>query len=235
SDTHLRQSILLLSISIDPPPPTSTLFPYTTLFRSAPVLEPRLAGGAQASERSAQCGAGDPRGAGDAGPDPGPDAGAEDRKPAKLLGPADGARRAAGSDEGVRARTAVAAREPDLPLPGRRRVRTLVRPRVPREATLRRPHADLHRADPAPRAVRGRGSSRRAGVRVAGFRPGALRGRAGRVRDPPVVGATPGRRQRRRLVRDGLGWRPLPGARAEEGEPRWGGGGRRARVVHAVG
>src|SRR5205814_4743561 len=26
-------------------------------------------------------------------------------------------------------------------------------------------------------------------------------------------------------VRDGLGWRPLPGARAEEGEPRWEGGG----------
>src|SRR3989475_6510330 len=195
-------------------PPRSTLFPYTTLFRSpvvrpdprfarpaphhdrppdragsgalrsrleraihphrhrsepgpsrdlaragaraaAPVLEPRLAGGAQASERSAQRGAGDPRGAGDVGPDPGPDAGAKDRKPAKLLGPADGARRAAGSDEGVRARTAVAARELDLPLPGRRRVRTLVRPRVPREATLRRPHADLHRAEPAPRAVRG--------------------------------------------------------------------------------
>src|SRR5256884_565275 len=62
-----------------------------------------------------------------------------------------------------------------------------------------------------------------------------LRARAGGVRDPPVVGATPGRRQRRRVVRDGLGWRPLPGARAEEGEPRWGGGGRRARVVHAVG
>src|SRR5207249_3875069 len=124
-------------------------------------LEPRLAGGAQASERSAQRGAGDPRGAGDVGPDPGPHAGAEDRKPAELLGPADGARRAAGSDEGVRARTVVAAREPDRPLPGRRR--------------------------------------------------------------------------RRRLVRDWLGWRPLPGARAEEGEPRWEGGGKRARVVHAVG
>src|SRR5438132_816169 len=123
----------------------------------------------------------------------------------------------------------------DLPIPGLIQVRTLVRPRVPREATLRRPHADLHRADPAPRAVRGRGSSRRAGVRVAGFRHGALRGRAGRVRDPPVVGTTLGRHQRRRLVRDGLGWRPLPGARAEEGEPRWEGGGRRARVVHAVG
>src|SRR5204862_3185104 len=120
---------------------------------AAPIPESRLAGGAQAPERPSQRGAGDPRGAGDARPDPGPHAGAEDRKPAQLLGPADGARRATGPDEGVRERPAVAAREPDLPVPGRRRVRALVRPRIPGEAALRGPHADLHRADPPPRAL----------------------------------------------------------------------------------
>src|SRR5207244_12658909 len=63
-------------------------------------------------------------------------------------------------------RTAVAAREPDLPLLRRCRVRALVRPRVPGETALRHPHADLHGTDPAPRAVHGRGPPRRGGVRV---------------------------------------------------------------------
>src|SRR5205814_1746369 len=84
---------------------------------------------------------------------------------AQLLGPAVGAGRATGPDEGVRERSAVAAREPDLPVPGRRRVRALVRPRVSWEAALRRPHADLHRADPASRAVCRGGPPRCAGGR----------------------------------------------------------------------
>src|SRR5439155_682190 len=152
---------------------------------AAPVPESRLAGGAQTPERSPQRGAGDPRGAGDARPDPGAHAGAEDRKPAQLLGPAVGARRATGPDEGVRERSAVAAREPDLPVPGRRRVRALVRPRVSGEAALRRPHADLHRADPASRAVCRRGPPRCAGVPAVRL-VDAPRGWAGWKRVPTI-------------------------------------------------
>src|SRR5688500_19590509 len=37
-----------------PPPPGSTLFPYTTLFRSPDLVEPRLAGAARENEAAAR-------------------------------------------------------------------------------------------------------------------------------------------------------------------------------------
>src|SRR6266705_175571 len=121
------------------------------------VCQSRLAGRAEAAERPAHRGAVDPRGAGHAGADPGADAGAEAREPPEFLGPARRARQAAGADEGVFERAAVAAREPDLPLPGRCRVRALVRARVSRQTAVRRPDARLHVADPPPRPLRGGG------------------------------------------------------------------------------
>src|SRR5260370_7277961 len=189
------------------------------------ISDPRVVGSAEAPERPPHRGPGDPRGAGDAGADHRADARAEAREPPQLLAAAPRPQRTTGTNEGVRKRAAVAARELGRPLPGRGGVRALVRADLPREAALRSADAGLHHTDPPPRALRGRREARHGGVRDTGARRGALRGRARRVRDPALVRAATGRRQRGRPARGRLAWRSLSGA----GAP-----GRRARLVPPV-
>src|SRR5439155_11278037 len=163
---------------------------------------------------------------GDVVADPRLDAGAEAREPPGFLAATAGAQPTAGADENLRASAAVAAREPALPLSGRRRVRALVRAGAPGRAALRQAHAGLDRANPASVPLREGGRTHRAGVRRAAVGHGPLRGRPRRVRDSAPLDPVPGGRDGGGTAGQRLGWRPLSGARAR---------GRRAGVVYGVG
>src|SRR5947208_1060363 len=95
---------------------------------AASVPEPRLAGRAQGPERPPHRRPIQPPGPGDPGPAPGADAGAADREPAQLLGPAHRTQRAAAGHEGVRQRAAVASRVRHLSVPQLGGVRRQVLP-----------------------------------------------------------------------------------------------------------